>query len=398
MVRALFTHRWSTFTLLGVTCAVSALAYLSGRQLGSKRAEEAGVSANRARPAPARAPVRPAAPNGDDARSLVAEAASFDAWWARWSNAPRTPATERQMAASLEELAVRDPQRAMSLALSEGNIRLRQSLRHAVLRGWASAAPDAAAAWALALPDGERQISLEAVFSGAARHPEDALRLGQRLCAQDPESAGDYGQFLITALTEAGAYESAARFAATDASAHHSAWLNAAFFQWATHQPQQALSAFGAISDPAARNSAFQGMVLGWAMANPATLATYAMQMAPGEDRAQALGQALPQWVGRDTVLASEWINQLEPSPDLDAGVAAVATLPNLVSKCPEIAVGWAESIAEPVLRANTLRAVAQQWARQDAEALRQFLSATTNLRAADRTALLDGLNPPPDS
>jgi hypothetical protein len=110
------------------------------------------------------------------------------------------------------------------------------------------------------------------------------------------------------------------------------------------------------------------------------------------------MSQALPQWVSRDPIAASEWmINHYDPSPDSDAGVAAVAMMPNLLNRRPEIAVAWAESIAEPVLRANTLRSVAQQWAQQDSEACRRFIDSTPNLLANDRTALMDGLNPRPN-
>jgi hypothetical protein len=301
------------------------------------------------------------------------------------------------MAAALEDLAAQDPHRAMALALGENNLRLRQSLRHAALRGWASVSPDDAATWAMALPDGDRQLAIEAVFSGAVRHPEEAAKLGVRLCAQQPAFAGDYGQFLITGLAEVGEYDTAVRFAMSDSSEHHGPWLNTAFFQWATHQPDQALAAFGKISDPATRLPAFQGMILGWAMANPAAVAAYADKLAPGEDRTQALTQALPQWANHDPIGASEWmINHFEPSPDSDAGVAAVATMSNLINQRPDIAVGWAESISEPVLRANTLRAVAQQWSQQDVGAFRRFIASTPNLLASDRTALTEGSNQPP--
>jgi len=70
-------------------------------------------------------------------------------------------------------------------------------------------------------------------------------------------------------------------------------------------------------------------MILGWATANPAAVAAYAERLPPSEDRAQAMSQALPQWVSRDPIAASEWmINHYDPSPDSDAGVAAVVMMP----------------------------------------------------------------------
>jgi hypothetical protein len=399
MSHALLNHRWSTLSLVVVSLGLSALAYFSGREAGSRSAtRSSGVDPRFQSNQPAAA-TRPAGVTAPELRSSIPDiTGNFDERWKRWSTGHRTPASEREMAAALEELAARDPNRAMSLALDEGNFRLRQNLRHAVLRGWAATAPDDAAAWAMALLGGDRQVAMEAVFAGAARRPEEAAKLGARLCAQEPALAGEYGQFLINGLTEAGAYATAARFAMADTSEHHGAWLNAAFFHWATYQPDQALAAFGKISDPATRIPAFQGMILGWAMANPAAVAAYAVNLAPGENRSQALSQALPQWANRDPVAASEWMfNHFDPSPDLDAGVAAVATMPTFVNQRPEIAVGWAESIADPVLRANTLRLVAQQWAQQDVEAFRRFLASNPDILAVDRLALMDGLNPPPD-
>jgi hypothetical protein len=220
-----------------------------------------------------------------------------------------------------------------------------------------------------------------------------------RLSTHEPLLAGEYGQFLITGLTDAGEYDTAVRIAADDKTGHNDAWLNSAFAQWASYQPDQALAAFGKISDPQIRASAFQGMILGWAMANPADVASYAEHLAPGADRALAMSQALPQWASHDSLAASEWmINHFEPSADLDAGIAAVATMPNLLDQRPEIAVGWAENIIEPVLRANTLRMIAQSWAQQDSAAIQRFAASTPNLLATDRKSLMDGSNPSSNS
>jgi hypothetical protein len=398
MFRTFLNRRWSTLFLLGISAILSTLAYVGGRETAFRRAvASAGVGPN-AQLKPGKNATAAREPTTASQRFSASVKGDFAERWERCLTTRLTPASEREMAACLEELAAHEPERALALALRENNFRLRQNLRSAVLRGWASTASEDAAAWSLALPEGDRLLAIEAVFGGAAQQPEEAAKLGARLCAQDPASAGDYGQFLITGLTEAGAYETAAQFAASDKSTHHSAWLNTAFFHWSTHQPDQALAAFGKISDPELRGPAFQGMIMGWAMANPAAVAAYAVHLEPGENRSQALSQALPQWASRDPIAASEWmINHFDPSPDLDAGVAAVATMPNLVNTRPEVAVGWAESIAEPVMRANTLRMIGQQWAQRDAEAIRRFIASTPDLLATDRTALLDGLNPTPD-
>lgn len=324
-------------------------------------------------------------------------AGSPEELWQRLASVRRAPASERDMAEFLEGLATHDAKLAMALASTEANNRLCNSLKEAVLRGWASVSPDDAAAWALALTDGERQTAIEIVFFGAAKQPELAIKLGVRLCTDDPGSASDYGQFLIHGLTELGSYEEAARFAVEARFGNQDAWLNLAFSEWASHDPEQALAAYEKITDLQVRNAAFPGVIEGWVMANPASAAAYAARMAPGDDRTQVLGQALPQWASRDPLAASEWLGKnIEPGQDLNATVAAVTAMPNFVNQHPEMAVKWAEKITEPVLRTNTMRAIAQQWVQRDPIGLRRYLDANAKLAPIDRVALQEGASSPP--
>ena len=398
MIRKIAERRWSTLTLVGLSLSLSGLTWLMGRTLHNSQTMitriESAPSSSSVRPKTATLPQKLVGPD----QSIPANGAerATHARWTELKATPLTPTSEREQNDFLAALAAHDPQLAMQLALGEANQRLRLLLRQTVLRSWATQAPEDAAVWSMALPDGDRQMAMEAVFAGAATQPEDAIRLVRQLSALDSARAADYGQFLISGLTASGAYAEAANFAAAETSSTRSAWLHTAFFHWATHQPEKARAAFECITDPVVRRAAFPGFVSGWGLADPAALAAYAIQLPPGEDRAQALAQALPQWVAHDTVLASEWISRLEPHSDLDSGVASVATLSSLVNERPDIAVGWAENIAEPVLRSNTLWLLAQQWAHHDPDALRRYLSTTSNLTENDRTALLNGLSQPP--
>jgi hypothetical protein len=399
MARTLLALRRSTLSLYGVGLSLGVLAFLGGRSALSKGFVAGSDAGPRARPPQVAAVARAAGADAGERQATVPATGNFAQVWRRWLAGPRTADLVQEIKDALEKLARDDPNGAMALALGENDAGLRDGLRNAVLRGWASESPEAAADWVMALPEGEHHPAMEAVFAGAARHPEEAMDLGRRLCAQDPTLAGDYGQLLITALTEAGAYETAARFAAMDTSENLPAWLNVAFFKWATQQPEPALRAFEEMADSEGRDAAFQGLMAGWAEANPAALATYVMHLAPGEVRAQALGQTLTQWVSRDPVAASEWlVVHYDPTSDLDEGAAAAATLPNLISQRPEIATAWAEAITDPVLRVDTLRMVAQEWAQRDHEAIRRFIASTPGLSEEEHIALDKGLNAPPDT
>ncbi len=311
----------------------------------------------------------------------------------RWTTAPHTPKDEAEIATDLEELAANDPAAAMEFALHETSLHLRELWRDAVLRGWARQNPGEAARWVQGLKAGDRRAAMSAVFAGAAGKPEDVSRLFRELSAADPSTSREYAPLLVDALSDAGAFKAAVLFANANETEDHSALVNASFYGWALHQPTEALKALAEIKDPTSRKAAFQGMALGWAEANPASFATYAMTLAPGPGRAQTIDDTLPQWANRDAPAASEWmVHQLVPNPDLDQGVSSVATLPSLISQSPEVAVGWAESITDVQLRFQALRVISQQWAAQNSEAARRFIEATSDLTPDDKAALRSGL------
>lgn len=294
--------------------------------------------------------------------------------------------------ADLEDLSGREPERAMALALAETQSEKRDQLRNTVLRGWAAKFPGAAADWAIKLPEGERHSAMEAVFSGAVKHPEQAVEVCRGLVTQDPMLAGDYGQMLISSLAVAGNYADAVRFASGGSQELGEGWLNFAFYRWASGEPLQALSALEGIQDPWQRKAALAGLVAGWS-GDMDKLAGRILDLPNGKERAGAMAQALNQWVDRDPGNATTWlIDHFTPAPDLDEGTARAATLPTLIGRKPEIAVAWAESITEPTLRADTLKRVAGEWAQQNAAEVRQFLAANPNLPPEERQALAAGL------
>lgn len=297
---------------------------------------------------------------------------------------------ERELRALLEDVAIGFPREALDLAQSEDEPGRRQEFCNAVLRGWAKSSPDDAAAWAMLRSEGIGRLSMEAVFAGAVSSPERAIQMTARLCMRYPGLSSDFGQMLVTALGKDGAYEAAVRFASVEAP--ESPLLEMAFDQWSASKPQQAWKALAKFTDPEARAQALGGLISGWARSDPAATVTYALQLPPGADRARALGMALPQWADRDLLGAWEWVSNHGLGSDLNVGLAAVARLPDLVNLYPEIAVGWAESITEPELRANTLQMLAQLWARQNPEELRRFIACTPNLRIDDHKALIEGL------
>lgn len=330
----------------------------------------------------------------EGAHTETSKSPPITSWEDRWhdvSKKPSTPPRDRDLAALLEALARSDPQGALGRAGAEGNWRLREILRDASLRGWASVAPEAAGEWALRLRVEDRRDAVSAVLSGASKNPEQALHLALQLCRADPGPAGDYGHAAIAALVQAGAFETAAKFGEQVGSDKFPFLIKSAFYQWSQHQPDQALTATNDIHDPLLRGQVYAEVVSGWARADPKSLAEYAMTLPAGDSRKAALAEALPRWVEKEPATATEWINRFDAGPDFDEGAAAVANLQTLITRQPAKAMEWAGTISDPAKRSETLQSVFGQWAQKDPAAARRFVETTTDPR--DRRLLTRALD-----
>ena len=142
------------------------------------------------------------------------------------------------------------------------------------------------------------------------------------------------------------------------------------------------------LPDPDSRQSAVHAAFTGWAQGDPEGLAEYAISLPDGPDKSFALTESLPSWAVNEPAGAAEWINQIPSSPELDQGIAAIALSPD--SK-PEVAVTWAESIADPQLRSSTLATLIRQWNESDPAAAQQYAETSTNIIGEDRSDLLAG-------
>lgn len=306
---------------------------------------------------------------------------------------PACPAATRSRCAQLEQWARKQPLDAMAAALSERNLVVREQLRDAVLRGWATVAPEAAADWALRLEPGDRPQALAAVFASATDRPDAAVDLGWRICAAEPGEADVYGNLLISALADRGAYEQATRFASDGPATERATWLNTAFAAWATYEPDRAMASLAGLVDPDQWKASFAGAATGWATADPQGLADYAVRLPSGAARDGALRQALGCWAQRDGVAALAWIDDRPADGAFDAGLAAIATTTDVVAARPDVAIECATTVSDPKLRISLLSMLTQTWAERDRPAASAFVSGMRGLVAEDREALAAGIS-----
>ncbi|ATC63937.1 hypothetical protein CMV30_08210 [Nibricoccus aquaticus] len=340
------------------------------------------------------ADVRPSASSTSPASSNNTPALSTANWPASLA-IPSTPASEDAQRACLRTLATTNPTLALQLAQAAPSPRQRDEFIRAALQGWAASAPLDAARWTLDhVRLGERRLAAEALLSAAIAQPEAAIQAAHFLCASDPLLQSDHGNALVTAFASAGRFDLASQFAATAPGEFRAHWLSTAFSRWAQHQPSSAIAAAHELPDATARTEALQGVITGWAMSDPAALVANADKLPAGETRATALRDGLQQWVSLDPIAASAWMDRLDPSRDLDAGAAAVATTAVIAQKNPDVAASWAESIVDPELRANTLLDFIRLWAERDPSAARSYAANSPALRPETRASALASFEP----
>ena len=378
-----------------VGCAAGAVLCAGGFFLGRHTAPPRETPATGQRGGPAPAPAQTPAPAAGPLAAGVPDvsAGSLDALQA----SAVTPAAEEAFLAALSTLAAADPERALQRARVAATPRQRELYLRAVLRGWGGADALAASRWALDnVALGDRRAAVEAIVQGSIGRPDEAARAVSFLCAADPALTGDHGNTLVAELAHAGRFDLASRFAADGPEDCRAWWLATAFGRWAGYQPDAALAALGSFADPAVREAATQGLIAGWASGDPAALVKHAQEFPAGETRDAALREGLRQWVSLDPGAASAWMERRDPSPGLDSGAAALATTPALVVHRPDVAAGWAESITDPGLRADTLLDFVRLWAETDPSAARHYAATSPALRPETRRAALSSFAPSP--
>jgi hypothetical protein len=280
---------------------------------------------------------------------------------------------------------LRSPQQALSWAQSLNDPELRERLLFAVLRAWGEQDPRAALTWALQQDESQRSINVEAALAGAATQPDLALELGRELLAQDAASDTAYSSILVGALSAAGKFQAALRFASQGPADSRADWLANIFHRWGESLPDEAVKALNTLDQKESHDAAFQALVAGWAAGNPSGLAAYAVKLPPGEDRTRALGAALDNWSMQDPASAGEWLNDLPASPELDQAIAGLITRTDRVNRSPEVAISWVESISDLKLRRDTLIQVMQEWAQTEPAAAWKYFKEVSWLDETER-------------
>ena len=386
----MFTPRWSNISVALTIAVVAVAAFYAGR-----RVDRRPVILSRGNLTVAQSQPGPEGFARDNDHALASDLAeSQDNWqrqWSEFSRRPATPAGEQAMARAMEELASVDPQRAISVAGQENNFRLRTALLRAALTGWGKTDPEAAATWAESQTLIDRSDAIGALLQGAVTNPERAIDLVNSLLRKAPQHSAEYGSKLISALVEAGQFEHAANFALTAPAQNREDWILPAYSRWAEFQPQAAAANAMQLADPAHQAEAMNAVIIGWSPNDPKGLIEFARKNLTASQQNAVVARALGFWANSDPVSAAIWIGQNDFGAASDTGIAEIAGSPQLATT-PAIAASWAENIANPQLRLETLGSVLEQWATIDGNSAEKYLTASKTLAPDERLRLWEQL------
>jgi len=263
-----------------------------------------------------------------------------------------------------------------------------------ILGNWGSQDPQAALAWAQALPADNVSLRSSAIA--------EALRSWTNT---DPAAAGNY---VLQNFTSDPSFNTLAKQVV-------SSWVNSdpqGAFTWAKSLPtgggtrinaittalgalasvdvqaawQDAQSLTGGSNAPRAEAS----VISAWANQQPAQAAAALQSIPEGSDLNTATGNVAKSWLSQDPNAASQWIDTLPQGAARDAAVTQIIS--TVGTSDPAGAFKWAVSIGDATTRNNQMVKLATQWSNQNpaaaAAAAQNALSNLSGLTPAQQTAL----------
>jgi hypothetical protein len=269
-----------------------------------------------------------------------------------------------------------------------------------LISGWARREPEAALAWAQALPDLARRREAMTVLldQWAVHHPEKVgpaiealpesrqkwqlfVQHANRLATVDPDAARAWAETAPTPqLRREATVELARGLAAADPTGALEVlrgldWSNPdwtridgpSFGRQRTLRPD-GMGISGEDSLPS--------VVAGITAAAPIEGMTFVASLPASEPVYDLTRRAFQTWIGRDSMAASEWLAGQPAGPTRHAGAEQLAMyLTQGEEPDFEAAAQWALSVPKEESRGNTTRRVFQEWHQRDAEAARAFLN-----------------------
>ena len=296
----------------------------------------------------------------------------------------------------LSRLAELDPRPAATFAQSLADEALRDHGLKLVMESWTQSDPEAAATWLQGFERPSRNGLLDEVIAGwsTARYDEALswardradgsvkeralIHLSYRWLETDPRQAMEYAwklqsatHQLVTTLASEWARrdpQAAAGWAAQlpegPPRAQVIASLTAA---WAESSPRDAAVFAASLPAGETQTEAMVSAISGWARLDPPQAVQWAMLFPESGMRELAFTHVVPAWGERDAASAAEWLVQMPDGPGKDAAFDAFSGA--MVDRYPSIALTFAQSISDNLVRRARSDFVARRWLAASPEA-----------------------------
>ena len=267
----------------------------------------------------------------------------------------------------LEGWASREPQAAADWVKSPDNAGMAKLYNFGLVRGWASRDLSGASQYVAGLDSGDETGKLVGIL--AEQHMKQGFT-----------SARQWAETLQEDSLKKGAFTNLTRQVSRERPEEVAGWLKEhASKEYATDSLRQ-------LGD-------------NWGERDPVSAIEYFDELPAGKGKQQGIREVMQSWSRDDPEASGKWLNDQEPTAELDPAVAAYA---RQVSKDDGAsAMEWAVSITEPDLQKKTITQVGHNWYRQDKDSVEAWLpesglpEATQNaIKAPPKQSWWESLRP----
>lgn len=241
-----------------------------------------------------------------------------------------------------------------------------------VLHGWASSDPQAALAWVRA-PENE---GMSKIYNfGLVRGWASQDLTAATTYVTDLDEGGDRHELVKILTTEQLKQGfSPTRFwveSMEDENMKKSAFTNLTQ-QRSREHPEEVAQWLKEHAGKEYADASFGRLGDNWGQRDPVAAAKYFDELPAGEGKNEGMREVVEHWAKDDPEATGNWLNEKEPSADMDPIYATYAR--QVSEEDGAGAMQWAVSITEPKLQKRTITSVGQNWYRQDKDSVETWL------------------------
>ncbi|MBU6410907.1 MAG: hypothetical protein KGR98_11025, partial [Verrucomicrobia bacterium] len=157
----------------------------------------------------------------------------------------------------------------------------------------------------------------------------------------------------------------------------------------AKNSPEEAAAWLKSLPPAADRNYALTTLAADWARSDPRASLEWTMQLSDADGRRDAVQRAFTQWSLDDTAASAQWLGAHLSDPAADQMVIGLVDESGISASDPRDAIAWADLIAEPRARVDSIEDTFIGWARQQPDAAVNCIRNDTVLTPGEKNQIL---------